>query len=512
MRTKWTAVLCLLGASTLVAVNASALEPGQAAGPVRFENLDGVQRTMSAENYASRKATVVVFLSGRSEAVLLQMEAMNTLYARIRLDGVLFVGVCSDPNQSGDELRTFLQHTGGIIPLYRDPRGDAAKQFGATVTPEYFMLDANGALVYHGGLGQPGEGLELAIQQHLSGTPVTARAPLAGDPIGAAAPRTPVPDKYGTIYFASHLIFEKIPGAAVHHCSTVAEAPNGDILCLWYGGSYESSEDQALYLARQRRGEAAWEEPQRLLFDPNLPPGNAVLFQGPDRKLWIIWGRMESERPIRRGSGWGECRLMYRTSDDNGVTWSADAEVPDGFGSLPRNLPLTLADGRFAIPMSGEGRQAHGGSYLLFLDPAGPTWARSGYVRGGSQPTVPARFGRAPDADAEQSADSAKPLAGRRRNLVGLRGDGTEKPRLRHLHDPAEERPHPPRLQRHRRRRSHPVQPHSVRRRRRHLDEPAHARGRLGGVFVSQHPAGVRRPDPSHVHLPALFDQTHRIQ
>ena len=388
MSTKWTAVLCLLGASTLVAVNASALEPGQAAGPVRFENLDGVQRTMSAENYASRKATVVVFLSGRSEAVLGQMEAMNTLYARIRLDGVLFVGVCSDPNQSGDELRTFLQHTGGIIPLYRDPRGDAAKQFGATVTPEYFMLDANGALVYHGGLGQPGEGLELAIQQHLSGTPVTARAPLAGDPIGAAAPRTPVPDKYGTIYFASQLIFEKIPGAAVHHCSTVAEAPNGDILCLWYGGSYESSEDQALYLARQRRGEVAWEEPQRLLFDPNLPPGNAVLFQGPDRRLWIIWGRMESERPIRRGSGWGECRLMYRTSDDNGVTWSADAEVPDGFGSLPRNLPLTLADGRFAIPMSGEGRQAHGGSYLLFLDPAGPTWARSGYVRGGSQPTV----------------------------------------------------------------------------------------------------------------------------
>ena len=377
MSTKWTAVLCLLGASTLVAVNASALEPGQAAGPVRFENLDGVQRTMSAENYASRKATVVVFLSGRSEAVLGQMEAMNTLYARIRLDGVLFVGVCSDPNQSGDELRTFLQHTGGIIPLYRDPRGDAAKQFGATVTPEYFLLDANGALVYHGGLGQPGEGLELAIQQHLSGTPVTARAPRAGDPIGAAAPRTPVPDKYGTIYFTSQLIFEKIRGG---------RAP------LFDGGRGAEQRHPLPVVRRRLRvfggpgvvsgpaapGRGRVEEPQRLLFDPNLPPGNAVLFQGPDRKLWIIWGRMESERPIRRGSGWGECRLMYRTSDDNGVTWSADAEVPDGFGSLPRNLPLTLADGRFAIPMSGEGRQAHGGSYLLFLDPPGPRGRAAG--------------------------------------------------------------------------------------------------------------------------------------
>ncbi len=388
MWTKWVAMFCLLTALALGAAAAPALEPGQAAGPIRFENLDGVQRTLTTENYASRKATVVVFLSGRSAAVLDQMEAMNALYDRVRLNGILFVGICPDPNQSGDELRTFLQHTGGIIPLYRDPQREAANQFGATVTPEYFMLGGQGELVYHGGLGQPGAGLELAIQQHLSGEAVTAQAPLAGEPIGVEAPQRSVPDPYGTIHFASQLIFEKIPGAAVHHCSTVAEAPNGDILCLWYGGSYESSEDQALYLARQQRGAVAWEAPQRLLFDPSLPPGNAVLFQGPDRELWIIWGRMESERPLRRGSGWGECRLMYRTSDDNGATWSGDSEIPDGFGSLPRNLPLTLADGRFAIPVSGEGRQAHGGSYLLFLDPTGPVWTRSGFARGGSQPTV----------------------------------------------------------------------------------------------------------------------------
>ena len=159
MWTKWVAMFCLLTALALGAAAAPALEPGQAAGPVRFENLDGVQRTLTTENYASRKATVVVFLSGRSAAVLDQMEAMNALYDRVRLNGILFVGICPDPNQSGDELRTFLQHTGGIIPLYRDPQREAANQFGATVTPEYFMLGGQGELVYHGGLGQPCAGL-----------------------------------------------------------------------------------------------------------------------------------------------------------------------------------------------------------------------------------------------------------------------------------------------------------------------------------------------------------------
>ena len=388
MSTKRVVGVWVLPFLVLLAAHAVALDIGQVAGPVSFENLDGVHRVMTNENYASRKATVLVFLSSRSDAALDQIDAMNDLYRRIRLDGILFVGVCPDPNQKGEELRTFLQNVGCIIPVYRDPQGEVAKQFGATVTPEYFMLDEKGILVYHGALGEREAGLELAIQEHLAGKEVTARAAVKGDPIDSTAPERQVPNKYGTIYFASQLIFEKIPGAAVHHCSTVAEASNKDILCLWYGGSYESAEDQALFLARQRNGQAAWDEPQRLIFDPNMPPGNAVIFQGPDQRLWLIWGRMESERPIRRGSGWGECRLMYRTSADNGVSWSGDTEIPDGFGSLPRNLPFTLSDGRFGIPMSGEGPQGHGGSYILFLDPAVPTWTRSAFVRGGSQPTI----------------------------------------------------------------------------------------------------------------------------
>ena len=54
--------------------------------------------------------------------------------------------------------------------------------------------------------------------------------------------------------FSSELIFDKIPRAPDHHCSTLAEAPNGDLLCVWYGGSYEVADDEVLYLARRRKG------------------------------------------------------------------------------------------------------------------------------------------------------------------------------------------------------------------------------------------------------------------
>jgi predicted neuraminidase/peroxiredoxin len=363
-----------------------ALELGQSPGASKLETLDGLPRTL--DNYADRKGSVIVFLSARSSVVSEQITAMNTLAEEVRFKGVLFIGVCSDPDQGGEELREFLQRKGAIIPVYRDPSRQVAKQFGAAVTPEYFLLDKDGKLLYHGALGTKEKGLAVALANLIEGKSVKVEpVALDGDPIDAKRAKLDISDPYGTMYFRSEMIFEKIPGVAVVHCSTVAEAPNGDILCLWYGGSYESAEDQSLFLARQKKGESSWSVVERIIGPSDMPPGNAVLFQNPQKRMQILWGRMESKRPIRRGSGWGECRLMQRFSDDNGATWSADTEIPDSMGSLPRNLPLTLKDGTFALPVSGESA-GNRGSYLMLLQPDGVTWTRSGVATGGSQPTV----------------------------------------------------------------------------------------------------------------------------
>lgn len=364
------------------------LEIGEIAGPVEMETLGGAPRTMS--NYGDRVGTAVVFLSARCPAVREQFAALHDVYAKYRLREVLFVGVCSDPAQSGDELRDFSQHAGSIIQMHRDPDGSVARQFGAAVTPEVFLLDDEGRLIYRGGVGPEGVGLEAAVVALLAGETVKATsAPATGTAIGAEMPVLPIADPYGAMAYRSSFVFEKIPGTAGHHCSTLAEAPNGDLLCLWYGGSFESSDDQALYLSRLPKGEAIWTTPENIQSDEAAPPGNAVIFTEPDGTVGIIWGRMEGPRPVRRGSGWSDCRLFYRASKDNGRTWSADKELPGTYGWLPRTTPITLADGRFALPISGRTGPRQGGSFLLVRSADGSEWTQGGEaIPRTSQPAV----------------------------------------------------------------------------------------------------------------------------
>ena len=87
-----------------------------------------------------------------------------------------------------------------------------------------------------------------------------------------------IDDPFGTIVYSSELIFEKIPGAPAHHASSMTVAANGDLLVTWYGGSYESSDDESLYLARRRKGSRSWDKPIMLLRNPEQPVGNAVIF------------------------------------------------------------------------------------------------------------------------------------------------------------------------------------------------------------------------------------------
>ena len=368
--------------------NTYALEIGEIIGPVSFETLDGLPRTM--DNYSERNGTVVVFLSARCPETAASIDAINETYERFRFRDVLFVGISSSPDETGEELRTFLQNNGVRFPVYRDPDVTLPNRFNGVVTPQFFLLDKTGRLEYHGGLkledGRPA--LNNAIKTMLAGKSVKQAVTAAtGTPIGKAMPSYAGENPFGAIRFSARLVFEEIPGAPVHHCSTIAEAPNGDMLCLWYGGSYESADDQALFLSRLPKGACKWSEPKRLIWNVKYPPGNAVIFRGLQQQMWIIWGRMESTRPLRRGGGWDQCRLMMRSSLDNGASWSEDVEIPDTFSWLPRNAPLTLQDGTLALPISGKCDNGSG-SFLLVFNTEGETWERRGLIPAGSQPAV----------------------------------------------------------------------------------------------------------------------------
>jgi len=353
---------------------------GSDPGPLSVKTPEGDPVTIRAN--PRRAGSVLIYLSARDsklDPIAAELSALNQKY---RENGFLFVGLFPE-RETATEIRAFAQANGLNFPVYRDPGGKSAAALGATAVPAAFVLDKSWKLIYRG----PASRLARALETYGHGEP--ADLPLDGTPLAKTLPPRTIRSPYGSIHFRSELIFDQIPNAPVHHCSSITEAANGDLLVSWYGGSYESSDDQAIFLSRCAKGSHQWSKPRVLLRSPGKPPGNAILFTDDRKRIWLVWGRMDGEQPMVRGTGWDACRLFFRTSDDNGVTWTEDNPFyHDTLGWLPRNLTMELRDGTLILPISDE-RNGRGVDLSFFLSTRdnGETWTQSGIMRGGEQPT-----------------------------------------------------------------------------------------------------------------------------
>ena len=357
-------------------------------GALLLETLQGNPFTL--DHYDQREATVLVYLSSRCPATEEAIDRINTLYERHRHSGALLIGLIGNQEETAEEVQHFAQALGVRFPIYRDPARQVAQQLGVTATLQACLADSTGKVLYQGAFADndAAKAFGKALGNHLRGRALPEAKPASGaTPLDQpGAPRT-LEDRYPQPFFKAQLVFDSLEGVPAHHCSTLAECPNGDLLCVWYGGSYESADDQRLFLARKVDGAAHWNTPA-ILVDSHFPtpPGNAVVFRLGQR-IGLIWGRMEAARPLARGTGWESCRLLLRWSEDNAQTWGDDTELTGLQGCLPRNAPFTLADGRFAVPLSGHGGDL-GGAFLLMTADQGKTWTPSGVMKAGSQPTV----------------------------------------------------------------------------------------------------------------------------
>jgi len=362
------------------------VELGQPVG--EFSVLDARDKELVLTTSPERAAIALVFLSARSEAVDESLEAISRLYRKHRRLGVVYIGVCSNGVETPDELEEFARKRGLIFTIYRDPQATIAAKLDISTVPAVALIDANGRLAHRGGLESSAE--RLAFDAAVTDTviPRGESAAIVPTPIARPGEKREIADLYGEVSFSSELLFERIPGASVYHCSTITQAANGDLLCLWYGGSYESADDQTLFLARRLAGERTWQPPQALIRGPDPLPGNGVIFVDGHERVWIVWCRMESDRPLGRGQGWDNCRLMARTSSDHGLSWSEDSEFLDAnLRAVPRNPPVPLASGDLVLPLEAIADGVAGSIFLIGAD-GGRQWRQGGFTPGGSQPAV----------------------------------------------------------------------------------------------------------------------------
>lgn len=354
------------------------------------ERLDGFK--MQISNWVEHNVTVVAVLSTRCPFSAVAAETLRRLNNQFRRKNIMFTAVFPNPAESAIEVRSFCQANGFVFPCYRDPGHAAVRQLKAKVTPQVFVLNRLGSALYKGSV----QGLESMLVLIAENKPVSLKSTEAeGTPIDKPAPPRKWDDPYRTISFSSELIFEKIPSAPAHHASSIVEAGNGDLLVTWYGGSYESSDDEALYVSRRARGSRTWTAPVKLIPAGERMVGNGIIFRDARNRLYIVWARMDSTQPLLAHTGWFTTKLFYRTSDDHGISWSRDKEFPmDTTGWLPRNLPIVLKSGEILLPLSDE-RNNKDLSFFAISKDNGATWKRSENIPNtaaqGEQPTVALR-------------------------------------------------------------------------------------------------------------------------
>lgn len=142
-------------------------------------------------------------------------------------------------------------------------------------------------------------------------------------------------------YFATNYI----PASTVQvHASNLLQLPNGDLLCVWFGGSQEGLSDICIHISRLRNGARIWTEPQTISDDQYRSEQNPVLFLNPDTKdLWVLY-------TAQPAGNQDKAVIRYRISKDEGQTWSAAKNLFEDEGLFIRQPIVVLKDGTWVLP------------------------------------------------------------------------------------------------------------------------------------------------------------------
>jgi peroxiredoxin len=129
---------------------------------------------------AKNKAVAVVFIATKcpvSNAYNTRMAALGREYAA---KGIPLVGINSNKSEPASEVKEHAEKHGFTFSVLKDEGNKVADAYGASHTPEVFVLDAKGNLVYHGRIDESQDDarnvkspdLRNALDAVLAGKPV----------------------------------------------------------------------------------------------------------------------------------------------------------------------------------------------------------------------------------------------------------------------------------------------------------------------------------------------------
>lgn len=148
----WTLVVSLSLAGTAFGLNIGDKAPDTT---VKMKNVDG--KELSIADVAGKNGTLVVFTCNHCPFAKAWQERIAAIGNSGKDKGVGVIVVNSNdptdyPEDSYAEMQKRAQKLGFTFPYVVDATSDVARAFGATRTPEAFLFDKDGKLVYHGAI------------------------------------------------------------------------------------------------------------------------------------------------------------------------------------------------------------------------------------------------------------------------------------------------------------------------------------------------------------------------
>lgn len=115
-----------------------------------FKLPDANGKEHSLKSLMGSKGTVILFVATKCPVSNNYNERMEKLAQDYKAKGINVIGINSNNTEPAAEVKAHAAERGLTFPILKDEGNKIADKWGATRTPEAYVLDANMKLVYHG--------------------------------------------------------------------------------------------------------------------------------------------------------------------------------------------------------------------------------------------------------------------------------------------------------------------------------------------------------------------------
>jgi peroxiredoxin len=159
MKQRWLTALLF---SAAILLPAQEFKVGSRVSDFPLKQLDG-----SPAQFAALKGnvTVVMFVAVQCPVSNAYNERMNALYRDYASKGVHFVAINSNRSEPASAVQAHAREHNLGFSIYKDDNNVVADRFGATVTPETYVIDTGGAIRYHGSIDDSQEPARIKTQR-----------------------------------------------------------------------------------------------------------------------------------------------------------------------------------------------------------------------------------------------------------------------------------------------------------------------------------------------------------